>query len=80
VTLFQPGPAVAWGERDYLIPVASLVIAGGPTTPKRGDRVTETIDGAPVTFELQTPPGEPEWRFSDQTRTVYRVHVKRVPG
>lgn len=83
-TLFRRNPldvsgaAVVWGDRDYLIPVADLVIGGIAVTPKRGDRVEETIGGVVVTFEVVTPPNEPEWRYSDQGRAVYRVHTKKV--
>lgn len=69
---------VEWGERDYLIPVAALVLGGVPVTPAKHDRITETINGTPVIFELLTPTGEPPWRYSDQARTLYRVHCKRV--
>lgn len=72
----QAGAQVIFGERDYLIPVASLVLGGAATVPARGDRITEAGAG---TFEAQPPAnGEPFWRYSDQTRTVYRVHCKRV--
>lgn len=69
---------VEWGERDYLILVASLVIGGVTVTPLKGDRITETIGGADVTFEIMSPSGEPAWRYSDVGRTLYRVHCKRV--
>ena len=69
---------VEWGERDYLIPVASLALGGLFVTPQKNDRITESINGNAVIFELQTPTGEPCWRYSDQARTLYRVHCKRV--
>lgn len=72
------GARAEWGERDYLIPVASLALGGVLVTPSKNDRITETIGGVPVVFELQTPTGEPCWRFSDMYRTLYRVHCKRV--
>lgn len=72
------GARAEWGERDYLIPVASLALGGVLVTPSKNDRITEVIGGIPVVFELQTPTGEPCWRFSDQARTLYRVHCKRV--
>ncbi len=69
------GARVEWGDRDYLIPVADLAMG----SPQMGDRVTETIGGVDVVFEVQTPDtGEPAERFSDQGRTVYRVHTKQV--
>ena len=69
---------VEWGERDYLIPVASLILGGVAVTPAKNDRITEVIGGKTVIFELLTPTGEPPWRYSDQARTLYRVHCKRV--
>lgn len=74
----QPGATgaqIVFGERDYLIPVAALVLGGLATLPTRGDRITEAGVG---TFEVLAPGGEPAWRYSDQTRTLLRVHVKRV--
>lgn len=77
-TSSEPGAALIWGERDYLIPVASLTLGGTGVVPTKGDRITQTIDGADVVYELMAMPGEPLWRYSDPTRTVYRVHCKRV--
>lgn len=78
-TSSEPGPAVVIGERDYLFAVADLVLGGQPVAPKPGDRVTETIAGVATTFEVVSPEtGEPAVRYSDQTRTVWRVHAKRV--
>lgn len=62
-------------QRDYLIAVADLT--GGP--PEIGDRITETINGAAVTFEVMTPESEePAWRYSSQWRAMYRAHCQRV--
>lgn len=77
-TLGAPGPAVIFGDRDYLIPVANLTLTG-PAVPKDGDRITEVIDGATLVFEVKSPiTGEPVWRYSDPGRTRYRIHTKRV--
>jgi len=74
----EQGPAVTWGEIDYLIPVANLA-AVGFTEPKIGDRIADSFAGIAVLFELMPPDaGEPAWRFSDYTRTRYRLHLKRV--
>lgn len=71
----EGGPRIEFGDRDYLVAVAALTLG----TPTLGDRITETIDGAVVTFEAQTPDtGEPCWRYSDPERTTYRIHCKRV--
>jgi hypothetical protein len=76
----EPGGAAAvWGDRDYLIAVADLAAAGFAGLPATGDRIAETIAGAVVVFEVMVPEtSEPESRYSDATRTVFRVHTKRV--
>lgn len=72
----QSAARVEWGDRDYLVTVAAFEEAFGVgTKPAKGDRIVEAGTG---TFELQTPTGEPVWRYSDQTRTVFRLHCKRV--
>lgn len=78
-TTDDPGASVVTAERDYLIGAQDLAAAGIAGTPRRGDKITETIAGTAYTFELQPSAGEPEWRYSDQARTTYRVHVKRPP-
>jgi hypothetical protein len=73
----ESGVAVQWSERVYLIEVADLVLGGQPTTPDRGDRITE----AGMIWELAPPEtGDPSWRYSDQGRTLYRCYFKRVPA
>ncbi|MBN9521084.1 hypothetical protein J0H58_21625 [bacterium] len=73
----QQGAArVEFGDRDYLIPVASLTALGEPTA---GDRITDVVNGVELTFQVQKPgTGEPAWRYSDPGRTTYRIHTKRV--
>lgn len=70
--------SVEWGDRDYLIRVADLVLNGSPITPQKGDQITHTVNGVSLVFELMTPTGEPAWRYSDELRTTYRIHTKRV--
>lgn len=81
----EPGASVVWGEADYLFAVADWAAAGLGGLPRAGDRVTDPTvldpaNGRPVVFELATPTGEPVVRYSDPTRTVFRVHCKRVPN
>lgn len=75
----QYGARQEWADRDYLLAVADLTAAGFGS-PQAGDRITETIAGTAVTFELVVPAGanDQAWRYSDQTRTVYRLHTKQV--
>jgi hypothetical protein len=71
----ESGVAVQYSERVYLIEVADLVLGGQPTTPDRGDRITE---GGMIWELAQPEAGEPAWRYSDQGRTLYRCYAKRV--
>lgn len=69
------GARIEFGERDYLIPVDDLTYG----EPELGDRVTQTLNGESVVFEVATPTtGEPCWRYADAGRTFYRLHCKRV--
>lgn len=77
-TLGAAGGRQEWGDRDYLIAVSELA-AAGIGEPAEGDRIVETVGGAQLVFEAVVPMnGEPAWRYSDQTRTIVRVHTKRV--
>lgn len=71
------GGSVVWGDRDYLIAVADLAQGGVPFEPERGDRIEETIAGTKVTFEVLAPLAEPEKRYSDATRLLWRIHTKQ---
>lgn len=75
----ETGAAIIFGERDYLFRAVDLVIAAAVTVPRKGDRITEVVNGQSLVFEVLPPEGdEPVWRYSDQIRQVIRVHVKRV--
>jgi len=70
---------VAWGDADWLIEAADLVIGGQAIKPLKGDRVSATINGEACAFEVATPTGETPWRWSDHMgRTRIRAHTKRV--
>jgi len=72
----EGGARLIWGDRDYLIKVSALTAMG---EPREGDRITETINGTAMIFQVMTPDtGEPSWRYSDTQRTLYQLHVKRV--
>lgn len=73
----EDGRRVQLGDRDYLIRVEEYVLRGETVLPALGDRFTET--GAAEVYELLDPGnGEPAWRYSDETNTRYRLHVKKV--
>jgi hypothetical protein len=75
----QPGGAtVVFGDRDYLVPVADLVLNGQPLEPEKGDRVEETTGGVTRLYDVLSLPNEPSARYSDPLRTVWRVHTKEA--
>ena len=63
---------------DFLISVADLSRFGRPQENDEIDAVM--IDGTTATFIVTAPSPEPAWRFSDNYRSTYRVHTKRVNG
>lgn len=70
---------VVWGDADWLIEAADLVLDGAAVKPLKGDRIAATINGEACVFEASTPTGETVWRWSDHMgRTRVRVHCKRV--
>lgn len=61
-------------ERPYEIPAATIA----PYLPAKGDRITETIAGVVCVFEVMSTDIAKEWTYSDNERTRFRVHTKRV--
>ena len=72
------GIRMEWTDRDYLIPTASLVLAGVPVLPERGDLILERKGGVLYTYEVLAPGDEPPWRWSDPYRNMLRIHVKLI--
>src|SRR5262245_30453538 len=73
--LTETGVSVQRSDRDWLFARAALVLDGLPTTPQRGDRITD----GPEVFELATPQtDEPVFRYSGIFRDRIRVHTQRV--
>lgn len=68
------GPAIVFGDRDYLVPVTALV---GP--PVEGDYFEAEVAGTePEIFRVAKVYDEPAWRYSDSGETIYRIHTKKV--
>ncbi len=61
-------------SRVYLVP--SSLLEG--RFPAKGDRITETIQGTAMTFEVMPTDIGQAWTYSDTGRTRFRVHTKRV--
>ena len=72
------GVRVSDKERDYQIPRA-LLIAGALGEPAEGDRITETINGVAVVWQVYRKDRQDCWRWSDpSTRTRFRIHTRRA--
>lgn len=70
-----PAASVRLVTRDYIISAGILILDGQTVLPERGDRIEES-DGQ--VCEVLPPGGEPEWRWHDRERTVFRIHTKEV--
>ncbi len=64
-------------SRDYMIPVASLVIDGSAIEPEKGDRIVETVGGQVKTYEVLGQSGVPPAEL-DRYRLQWRVHTKEI--
>lgn len=62
-------------SQDFICHVSDLVLDGSQKIPVPGDRV-ETSDGK--AFEVMQMTGVPAYRFSDEQKTIYRIHTKVV--
>ena len=65
-------------SRDFLIRTANLDLGAGPTLPRAGDQVRETVGTSVFVYEVNAPGGQPPFRYSDPYRRVFRVHSKHI--
>jgi hypothetical protein len=65
-------------SRDFLVRTADLDLGEGPTLPKAGDRVRETVGSSVFVYEVNAPGGQPPWRYSDPYRKALRIHTKHI--
>lgn len=65
-------------SHDWLVTAADLVIDGSPATPRRGDRIVETLGTLRFIYEVLAMDGVPEWAWSDDLKQTYRIHTKLV--
>jgi hypothetical protein len=73
------GTRIEWTDQDFIIPRSALVLGGNATLPRRGDRIEREIGGELHVFEVRPyGPDEPQWRWSDRSRTIVRIHAKRL--
>lgn len=67
----EDGIATRMTADDWIVSAASITSLG---EPKVKDRIV--VDGR--TYEVMSLGTEGPWRFTDQTRTEYRIHTRRV--
>lgn len=60
-------------RRDFLIRAEDLILNGSATTPADGDLITDAA-GEWVVMTIEGGSPDP-WEFSDESRSVYRVHA-----
>lgn len=78
LTLDPVDTAVNVSDRTYVFAAADLVMGGTTVLPEKDDRITETINGEELAFELRVTPDNPGWNHFDNTRTMLIVRMKRV--
>ncbi len=65
-------------SRDFLIRAADLDLGSGPTLPRAGDQMRETVGTQVFVYEVNAPGGQPPFRYSDPYRRVLRIHTKHI--
>ena len=67
--------------RDYVIDVASYTIGGSLVTPRKGDRIKETIPASTGTvhvFEVTPLPTRPAAEWSTTQKPQWLIHTKLI--
>ena len=81
-TLFEHydtrGTLQTFHSRDFLIQASELILAASLTEPQPGDKITEVAGGVTHTYEVLRARDGEAWRFSDELRSIMRVHSKRI--
>jgi hypothetical protein len=65
-------------SRDYLIRAQDLVLAGTASLPERGDQIEEAVGDFTYIYTVLPFNDEPFYRWSDQHRTLLRIHTRRT--
>ena len=73
----ESGVSVRTRQMDFIVSVADLSLAGQPTEPRVGDRITMTDGGRALVFEVLALPGGEHFR-TDPTGRMFRIHAKQV--
>lgn len=60
--------------QDYIVTASDFIIDSLPSAPERGDRLTD----GDIIFEVMPVGTEPCYRYTDEHRLQFRIHVKKV--
>ena len=66
--------------RDFLIDALDYVIDGDEVAPQVDDKIVQVLGGREVVFQVIPLPGEREYRRSDRSGFVWRVHTREASG
>jgi len=64
--------------RDYLIPVADLILSDANTEPEEGDLIIDTEEGATRTYTVMGIESGVPWRHTDRYHTMFRIHTRQT--
>jgi len=64
--------------RDFLIDASDYVVDGDQVAPQVDDKIVQMLGGREVVFQVVPLPGEREYRRSDRSGFVWRVHTREA--
>jgi hypothetical protein len=75
-TIDSNGMVVEWESTDFIVTAADLILNGKLISePKRGMRFTRIVGTIEEVFEVQAPPNEQPFHWSDAARAIIRIHT-----
>ena len=72
------GATIVVERRDFIIPVADLVLGGERTKPQGGDEIRETVADVVHVHEVMGAGKEPLVEYADGHKLTWRVHTAQV--
>lgn len=73
-TVDAAGQLLRYESRDYFISTVDL-----KAEPKKGDTITELVDGDAHTYLVAGPPGGGNvWSWADRGQRVRRIHTHKI--
>jgi len=72
------GATIVVERRDFIIPVADLVLDGERVKPQAGDQIRETVDDVVHVHEVMGAGKEPLALYADAYKLTWRVHTAQV--